>query len=259
MAMAGALAGLLSGLFGVGGGIVMVPLFALWLGLDHKRASATSLIAIIPIAGLAVVGYATGGSVDWVVGLALGLGSIVGGQLGVRALPYIPIKVLQIGFAALLVYSAYGLVFPSDNGSISHQGGGQPWLLLIVVGVIAGALAGLLGVGGGVILVPALVLLAGSNMDVARGTSLMVVLFTAVTASVTNIRAERADVKVGVVAGLIGAPVALLASYLGQWLPERQASILFALLMLYAAAQLVLKALKKAPVDGTPAALPGGE
>lgn len=245
MALAGGAGGVLCGLFGVGGGIVMVPLFVLWLGIDQKRASATSLIAIIPIAALAVIGYASGGAVAWIVGLALGLGSIVGAQLGVRLLQHLPVKYIQALFSLLLLYSAYQLVFPTDYAHVLAPGSDEPWLLLGLAGVAAGLLAGLLGVGGGIILVPALVLLAGVDMNVARGTSLMVVLITASTASVTNIRAGLAETKLGLVAGLIGAPFALLASFVGQSLPERQASILFALLMVFAAAQMLRKALAR--------------
>ncbi|MGB8022402.1 MAG: TSUP family transporter, partial [Candidatus Nanopelagicales bacterium] len=75
----GLAAGLLAGLFGVGGGIVMVPLLVAWFGLDQRRASATSLLAIIPIAGAAALGYAATGSIDVGGGLLLLLGGVVGG------------------------------------------------------------------------------------------------------------------------------------------------------------------------------------
>lgn len=240
--LAGAIGGLLSGLFGVGGGIVMVPIFVLWLGLDQKRAITTSLIAIIPISVFGALGYAIGGAVDWGVGLALGLGSIAGGQLGSWLLPRVPVPALQALFALLLGYSAYRLVFPAELVPVVSGDSVGSWLLLVAVGLIAGTIAGLLGVGGGIVLVPALVLLAGTNLDVARGTSLLVVLLTAATATVTNLRHDRADPQVGWWAGIAGAPAALLASFLGQWLPERQAAVLFAALMVVAAAQLLRKA-----------------
>lgn len=253
---AGAIGGLLSGLFGVGGGIVMVPIFVLWLGLDQKRAITTSLIAIIPIAVSGMLGYALGGAVDWGVGLALGVGSVAGGQLGTWLLPRVPVPYLQALFALLLGYSAYRLVFPTELQAVA--GGDSPgaWALLVGVGVVAGTVAGLLGVGGGIILVPALVLLAGENLDVARGTSLMVVLITAATATVTNLRHDRAEPRIGWWAGIAGAPAALVASFLGQWLPERQAAVLFAVLMVVAAAQLLRKAVSgwRSPVDSAAAA-----
>lgn len=240
VAVAGALGGLLSGLFGVGGGVVMVPIFVLWLGMDQRRAVTTSLIAIIPIATLGTLGYALGGAVDWSAGLALAIGSVLGAQVGAALLHRIPVAYLQAAFSLLLFYSAYRLVLPAEY--TTAIGPDPSWWVLGIAGVIAGLTAGLLGVGGGIIIVPALVLLAGTNLDVARGTSLMVVIATAVTASFTNIRAGRPDTRTGVISGLVGAPVALLAAFLGQWLPERQVSILFAVLVVYAAVQMLRKA-----------------
>jgi uncharacterized membrane protein YfcA len=235
--------GLLSGLFGVGGGIVMVPLLVLWLGLEQRRAIATSLIAIIPIALAGMVGYANGSAVNWAAGMALGVGGVLGGQIGVWLLPRVPVRFLQGIFTLILLYSAYRLVLPAENiGSGAEQSTGQFWLLLVVVGVAAGVLAGLLGVGGGIILVPGLVLLIGSNINTARGTSLLVVVFTAATASITNIRYGRADTRDGVIVGLAGAPAALLGSFLGQWIPAQQAAWLFAALLVFAATQMGIRA-----------------
>lgn len=237
--LVGALGGLLAGVFGVGGGIVMVPLFVLFLGLDQRTAVTTSLLAIIPISVLGALGYATGGSVDWVAGLVIGLGSIVGGQIGVRLLPYVPVPALQVGFAAMLLYSAYRLLLPE---TVSEGDPTGQWWLLVVVGVVAGLLAGLLGIGGGIVIIPGLVLLAGLDMATARGTSLLVVLITAATASITTVRSGQANTGVGVWAGLAGAPAALVASLVAQAIPQQQAAWLFAGLMVVAAIQLLHKA-----------------
>lgn len=245
---AGVAGGLLSGLFGVGGGIVMVPIFVFWLGLDTKRAITTSLVAIIPIAVFGAAGYAVGGAVAWLIGLAVGIGSIAGGQIGARLLPWVPVPGLQVAFALLLGYSAFRLAFPDEPAAeVIVDGAPVPWLVLLVAGLVAGVIAALLGVGGGIVIVPALVLLAGVDLTVARGTSLLVVVMTALTASITNIRAGRTDVRVGVIAGLAGAPAALAASFLGQWLPERVAALLFALLMVVAALQLLRRAAQRDP------------
>lgn len=245
--LVGVIGGLLAGVFGVGGGIVMVPLFVFLLGLDQRTAVTTSLLAIIPISILGALGYAFGGAVAWHAGVIVGLGSIVGGQIGVRLLPHIPVPVLQLLFAALLLYSAYKLIQPD---AISEGDGTGPWWLLVLVGVVAGILAGLLGIGGGIVIIPALVLLAGVDLTTARGTSLLVVLITAATASITTVRSGQTATRVGVIAGLAGAPASFLASTVSQRIPQEQAAWLFAVLMLIAAVQLVRKALKRAPESG---------
>ena len=242
MLTVGVLGGLLSGMFGVGGGIVMVPLLVIWLGLDQRRAIATSLVAIVPIAIAGMIGYAFGSNVDWRAGLILGIGGIIGGQLGVWLLHRIPVRVVQLLFAAVLVYSAWRLVFPAETTGVEPEQ--LPWLLLVVAGVAAGVLSGLLGVGGGIILVPTLVLLVGLGIDGARGTSLLVVIITALTASFTNLRTGRADASIGIRAGLAGTPAAILGALVGQWVPEQLASALFALLMLVAAFQVLSRAIR---------------
>ena len=61
----GLLAGILAGMFGVGGGFLMVPLYVLWMGLDQRRSHATSLAAVLPIAVAGAIGYSTSDYVDW--------------------------------------------------------------------------------------------------------------------------------------------------------------------------------------------------
>lgn len=73
----GLLAGILAGMFGVGGGFLMVPLYVLWMGLDQRRSHATSLAAVLPIAVAGAIGYSTSDYVDWKAAAALLVGSIL--------------------------------------------------------------------------------------------------------------------------------------------------------------------------------------
>ncbi len=235
--------GLLAGLFGVGGGVVMVPLFAGLVGLPQKRASSTSLLAIVPIATAAAWGYARQGNIDFGAGAALLLGGVVGGQLGGWLLPRVPGRALQIAFGVLTILTAVRLLWPTGGAGQGAIGGSAEAAALVLVGLAAGVLAALLGVGGGIILVPALVLLAGASADVARGTSLVVVIGTALTASARLQREGLVDVRAATWAGLVGAPAGLLGAALGQWLPQRAALLLFAALLVYSGGRLVGKGL----------------
>ncbi|MBR5950896.1 MAG: sulfite exporter TauE/SafE family protein, partial [Actinomycetaceae bacterium] len=87
MVAVGAAAGLTSGLFGVGGGLVIVPMLV-WLGMTQRRAAATSMAAIIPISAVAVLSYTFHGDVDWAAGLLMTLGFVIGAQIGTRLLHY---------------------------------------------------------------------------------------------------------------------------------------------------------------------------
>jgi uncharacterized membrane protein YfcA len=236
----GLLAGLLSGLFGVGGGIVMVPLMVARLGLDHRRASATSLLAIVPIATASAAGYAVTGNVDPVAGLLLLIGGVAGGQMGARLLPRTPIPTLQLWFGVLSIATALRLVL-GGGGAAALVGTAWEYVLLLLVGILAGTLAGLLGVGGGIVMVPGLVILAGADADTARGTSLLVIIFTALTATATNLRNGLVDVRVALTAGLVGVPAGLAGAALGQWIPERGALVLFAVLLVLSGVQMILR------------------
>jgi uncharacterized membrane protein YfcA len=101
----GLAAGMLSGLLGVGGGIVIVPLLATVVGLSQHRAHATSLAAIIPIAAVGAVAFAVEGNVDYGIGTLLAIGTLVGAPLGARVMARAgegPLK-LMFGFLMLVV------------------------------------------------------------------------------------------------------------------------------------------------------------
>ena len=106
--------GFLGGLFGVGGGFVMIPLLVLWTGLTQRQANATSLVAIIPIAVAALPIYyfrAGAPQLDLRVALFLVLGSTVGAYVGARAIRRIPDRHLRIGVAAVMVLVGLKQVF----------------------------------------------------------------------------------------------------------------------------------------------------
>jgi uncharacterized protein len=106
----GLLVGLLSGLFGVGGGLVMVPLQMLLLNEPIKSAVRTSLGAIVAIAISALAQHAWNGNVLWIPGLCLGLGGIVGAQIGTRLLPKFPEQTVNLMFQLTLITLAVYMV-----------------------------------------------------------------------------------------------------------------------------------------------------
>jgi uncharacterized membrane protein YfcA len=99
----GLLAGLLSGLFGVGGGVVMVPLQMLFLGETIKAAVRTSLGAIVAIAISGLAQHTWNGNVLWVPGICLGAGGILGAQAGTRLLPRLPDRTVNLLFRLFLI------------------------------------------------------------------------------------------------------------------------------------------------------------
>jgi uncharacterized protein len=110
LAVIAAAAGVFSGLFGVGGGSVMVPLFILWLGYDEREATGTSLAAIVVIASAAVIVQLAYGNVHVDDGLLVGIPAVGGVVAGTWMQQRVPRRQLQVLFALLLLGGAVKLV-----------------------------------------------------------------------------------------------------------------------------------------------------
>ena len=104
------LAGLFSGLFGVGGGVVIVPLLVLWLGFDERAASGTSLVAIVVIAAVATAVQAGYGNVHVREGALVGVPAVAGVLIGTELQQRISTKAISLVFAALLAGVAVDLL-----------------------------------------------------------------------------------------------------------------------------------------------------
>ena len=112
LALTGTAAGAFSGLFGVGGGTVVVPLLILWFGYGERLAAGTSLMAIIVIALLAVAGHGFYGNVEVEEGLLLSIPAVLGVVLGTAAQQRLSERLISGVFAVLLVAVAVELVIP---------------------------------------------------------------------------------------------------------------------------------------------------
>ncbi len=214
----GLAAGVIGGLFGVGGGLLIVPGLVLWLGFEQRRASATSLAVVVGVSAAASTRLAGDGSVEFGTAGIVFIGAIIGVWVGVRAAGLLPNYWLARGFVTLMLASAVRLAFLTGDSIASDpvlRGAWEP-VVLVGIGVLAGMLSSTLGVGGGVVYVPALGTLMGLEQIVAQGTSLAVILPTALLGSSLHARAGRVDWKVALIAGagaimgaLIGAEIAL--------------------------------------------------
>ena len=112
LAAIGTAAGLFSGLFGVGGGTVIVPLLILWRGYDERTATGTSLAAIVVIAGAAAAVQGGYDNVHVDDGLLVGIPAVAGVVAGTALQQRVPMRAISLAFAALLVASAIVLLIP---------------------------------------------------------------------------------------------------------------------------------------------------
>ena len=240
----GLLAGLLSGLFGVGGGTVIVPLLVLLLHFDQRLAAGTSLAAIVPTATVGVISYAVHGSVAWVPALILAAGSVVGAQIGTRLLPRISQTALRWGFVAFLAVVIVMLFVVIPSRDAAFELGWANGAALVLVGVCTGILAGLIGVGGGVIVVPVLMMAFGTSDLVAKGTSLLMMIPTALSGTAGNLRHRNVDLLAALLVGVSACTTTALGAWLATLIDPFAANVLFAAYLVVIAVQMAVKAIR---------------
>jgi uncharacterized membrane protein YfcA len=185
---AGAAGGTLSGLFGVGGGFVMVPLLAVFLGLDQHRAQGATLAVIAMPVGLPGIFQYIKKGIEWDIRI---VGYVIVGFLGCVSLGssmanMVPSMPLRIGFMGFLVCVAFYGWFRKENslgmmGQGASQGVGLPRsesLILpsLVIGVLGGITSGLTGLGGAVVMIPLLIHWFRMPQHQAQLTSLLILL-----------------------------------------------------------------------------------
>jgi uncharacterized membrane protein YfcA len=228
-ALLGLAAGVIGGLFGVGGGLLVVPGLVLLLAFEQRRASATSLATIVASSAAAMTRFAVDGSVEFDTALMLFIGAGVGAFVGARLAGRIPNYWLARGFVVIVIASMVRLLV-SGGGSETDAlvSGAAEVISLISVGLLTGVLSATLGVGGGVVFVPALVTLLGFGQQLAQGTSLAVILPTVVIGTSVHARAGRVDWNIAVSAGIGGVFGGIIGAQIALGLPESILSRLFA-------------------------------
>ncbi|KZO59435.1 sulfite exporter TauE/SafE family protein [Dietzia cinnamea] len=169
------LVGLSLGLLGGGGSILVVPLLTYIGGLDPREAIATSLFVVGATSLVSLIGHARKGNVRWRTGLIFGAAGMVGAFLGGLAGGYIPGTLLMIAFALMMIATAGAMIKGRKDRDGQSQTHHHPLWRILRDGLVVGAATGLVGAGGGFLVVPALVLLAGLPMTAAVGTSLLVI------------------------------------------------------------------------------------
>jgi uncharacterized membrane protein YfcA len=236
-ALAGAVAGLAGGLFGVGGGILLVPMLTGFFRLSQHQAHGTSLAAIGATALAALIVYAAHGNVAWWTALPVAFASIWTARYGARWTTLLSKRALARAFAVFLVLVAARMLWRIPAGSGPPLATGWPGLALdLALGAAVGLLAGFMGVGGGLIAVPAFTLLLGMSQQAAQGTSLAVILVAAPAGAFEHARHGHLVGRLlpGLVLGaVVGAP---LASWFAQSLPHELLARAFALFLLANAA-----------------------
>lgn len=187
----GAAVGLASGMFGVGGGIIIVPVLVYLFHIDQRIASGTSLLAIVPTALAGVIAYGMHGNVNILLAALMAIGSVVGAPVGAWLLQRLPKRALQLSFMAFLVVIIVSLFLVLPNRESEIYLDVALGALLVVLGFVAGVASGLFGIGGGVVVVPLLVLVFGASDLMAKGSSLLMIIATGLSGTIANVRQKK--------------------------------------------------------------------
>ena len=106
----GIIAGIISGMFSAGGGLILVPIFVYILKLSEKRSRATSLFCVLPMVIVTAIMYSRNNYIDWWLDIKCAIGGIIGGIIGSKLLDKIPAKYLKISFIVFLFYAGVSLI-----------------------------------------------------------------------------------------------------------------------------------------------------
>lgn len=231
----GLIAGCFGGLVGLGGGVVMIPLMVAVLKLSQHKAHGTSLFALVFTGLTGAITYGTKGSVDIVASLILAVTAIFTARLGAKFAHSLPEWKLKRAFGAFLIFAALILILKPYLANIYHFEftSYSKIIILLIIGLFAGFLAGMMGIGGGTVMVPALVLILNYGQHIAQGTSLLCMVPAGAVGAYTHLKLGNVikNLLPGLVLGII------LGTYIGSniahALSEANLRIIFALIIIW--------------------------
>lgn len=188
LVLLGFAAGILSGMFGIGGGIVIVPALTLLFGYGLQQAVGTSLgVLVMPVSLFAVIAYYRARLLQIGPAALIAIGLVIGGIAGAQLALNLPASLLQRVYGVFLIWVGWRFSAPRQWWAERRAGAARAsapaavhrqvaWYVLLGVGLLAGVTSGLFGIGGGLVIVPALVALLRFDQKCAVGTSLAALL-----------------------------------------------------------------------------------
>lgn len=279
-AIVGLFIGVLSGLLGIGGGTVMVPVFRLLFDMSAIMSTATSLFAIIPTSVSGAISHVRHKTCIPALGIAAGLGGALTSPVGVWLATLSPAWLIMVVAALIIGWSAVKMLGkaikmkpsapaamrqPSADAAGALADGGEPaasplgaspvaadasapstklsrkqLLIGVAIGLGAGVASGYVGVGGGFIMVPLMLSLVGISMRQASGTSLIAVMLLAIPGVVEQALLGNINYLAGIAISIGSIPGAAIGAHLVHRVPERTLRFIFGGFLIVAAALLVL-------------------
>ena len=224
----GLLVGLVVGLLGVGGSVLTVPALMLLLGFSATAATATALVVVVAVSTAGLLGHARKGRVDWRSGAIFALvglpAAAVGGRASVLLSDVVLTLLLIVTLAATAVWMWRREPPEFDDETVS-------WGRVGLIGTGVGAMTGLLGVGGGFVVVPALSGVLGLSIPVAIGTSQLVLVLNALAGLAGRVGTGVVNPSIGATLALAGAVGSVFGSRFVGRLADTALTRIFAALL----------------------------
>lgn len=236
------LIGISLGLLGGGGSILTVPILSYVAGMEPKSAIAASLfvVAVTSIAG--VVGHARAGRVMWRTGALFGIAGMAGAFLGGRLSVFVPAHVLMLAFGIMMVVTATAMIRRPHRAAVVAPGE-LGLVKALGEGFVIGMLTGVIGVGGGFLIVPALVLLGRVPMERAIGTSLLVIGMNSAAGLVGQLSHATVDWSITLPVTAVAVTGSILGGKLAGRIPPLVLRRVFGLLVVGVAVVVLAKEL----------------
>lgn len=226
--------GIFGGLLGLGGGIVMIPLMVLWMKLNQHKAHGTSLVAVVFIGFLGAVAYFLHGSVDWKVALLLAISATIMARYGALYAHSLTDAKLKKAFGFFIICMS---IFLLGKGYVYQADFKLNWwarvIFFLATGTATGFLSGMMGIGGGAIMIPAMVIVTHMPQQLAQGTSLLAMVPVGIMGAYTHYSLGNVENKI-VIGLIIGAAIGgYIGGNIANLLPELFVKLFFSAVLIW--------------------------
>lgn len=240
IAFVAAIAGALGAILGIGGGIILVPILVSFFAVDVEHARSASLVSVVVTSLGGSLIYLREGVADIVkasyLQLPTAIGAVGGAYLGAR----LNDKIIRLLFGLFIILVSLRLMFGKDTQSNFRPHRGH-WLLAFLACIGAGLLSAVLGVGGGIVFVPVVILLLAQTPHVATATSTFLIGLTGAASALIYAKAGQMDYELTLIAAVgifLGAQV---GARIGHWISGKMLRKVFAAILLINAYLLISK------------------
>lgn len=221
--------GFFGGVVGLGGGVIMIPMMTAFADLTQREAHGTSLVAVVFTGAVGALTYFSHGVVDWKAAVVLAASAMLFARMGAIYAHSMQEKHLRRGFGVFIISVSLLLLI---KGWIPGAGGNPAFwskaIILLFTGVGTGFISGMMGVGGGSVMIPAMVIFAGMPQHLAQGTSLLAMVPVGITGAFTHYKLGNVHthLAIGLAAGAMAG--GFLGGTVAVWLPDFYLKLIFA-------------------------------